>query len=1276
MFPEPYTEASARQAVIRLLDYIEPAGTSVHTLSTPLGIAPGATIFESVRDGAVSGEEAVVEEAQKKKAKTAEAGADEDKEKNAFSDWTEWPSLPLSKLPVAQNPIQVQPCLRAIQLSPFNPPPAHLRQQGHQLYLQVSILEGDVYTLVCTSRGWYASKSNVNNFDATPRDGSAPTHSLIDLLHSLSPLFSERLFALPSLSSSAPALDPLSTVAIPQAEPAYPWIAPAPKPATVPDVLRTQLAYLHTGATVPDALDSARDWNEEIQGVKELPHATIQERVFRERMAQKTWSEFTQASLRAVLAVARGDIIALNPNEPSRSHMWLASNIFVTKAIDSIDAYAHIGGDAAAHVSHAKDAEGVRLLNRLDVDGAYLLGHTVVDWQGDRWVCQSVLPGIFARREPTDAAPAAATEEGDKKEDWVKVDAENPEQPAANPLIIYGVDSEQSATLHWDEATHAVMEKIASHQRLAAHKVSAGGEEKEFYASSEVKGLRGSDGRRYLLDLPRLNPVDIEWIEKDYAGKLAGPEKEADAPVYPHRMTLLRPELVELFWESELKRWARQVAADQAAKKKAEEGDKTEGEETKEGEEKKEEAAEAEPIIDASTIATLKDFELRFNPDAFVDSLPEDGAEGFTAAKYTDESDASIKAVRDASVFLRTIAVPAVAVDVLTGAASGIMDGISLTRHLHARGINMRYLGHLAAAIDGFSKNENQVGGHLAALKDIVLHEMVFRAAKHALRRNVRDLLPEHVPAAVSHFLNCLLGTGLNASPKAVYERADVGPTAEPAFVSLTPESLRKEIIAEIEVRFRWNLDEAFLVSGLRRPQLLRELASRFAFQVVQRDYAFEASAEASSTDSDKENRQAAAAAPKDKKSKKSTKSASAPAKRTTTFEAADILTLLPIVHSTAPSVSVAEEIFEAGRSTINRGQIDMGLEFMLEGIQFYESIHTVIHPEVAAAYNQYASTLHQLARIKIQQIAQQENADPEQPLGLDIATGLRLQRQAVIIAERTLGVYHPDTLAYYFQLAMLENLEGNSQASLRYFRHILMLWDAIYGGDHPEVNTILSNAGIVLQALQENTLSIALLEQTATRTAKQFGENHTQYGGALHQLTQAHFLGGDFAKALDSSTKAYEIFKVAYGEEHAQTKEVGKNAELLKAVVDNVERQKAAQEQVRQQQLDRLHAAQARPAVPVPTTVTGAKGGKRVLGAANAQAAQAAVAAVAAAAAKAKAEAGEGAEGEDASAGAAERGQMDVDELVKYIQGNVPVKPARGAKNSLRGKRRTGAKR
>lgn len=1314
---EPYTELTARQHVQRLLELIAPPGTSASTLSNPIGLNAGSSIFESIRDGTASEptfEEVEVALAGKKSKGKKEVVKVKKEAQHPFADWKDGGSAPaFAKMPISQEPLEVAACLRSIQVSPFNPPPPHLRQKGHQLYLQVSTLEGETQTLICTSRGWYVSKSNVNTFDPSPRaDGPIVyTHSAIDLLHTISPLFSERLAQIPPLSSSPPALEPISTVPIPQAEPAYPFLATTPKPSVVGDIVRSQLAYLHTGALSPDALDGARDWNEEIQGIKELPRSNMQERVLREKMAQKTWAEFTAASVRSVLAVARGDVPPLNPNEDANAHMFLTSNIFVTKAVDSIDIYSHLGGDAAAHVSHAKDAEGVRILNRLDVDGVHLLGHTVVDWAGERWVCQSMLPGIFSRPQKEDQAnePEQKTDEVDgKKEDWVQVsptkssksvedvkEAEK-EELAENPLIVYGLDSETTTSIHWDAATHKVMSKIATAQRLAAHEVQDGsGKSYEFYASAEVKGLKGTDGRRYLLDLPRISPVDVEWLEKDIDGKLVGSEESAEA--YPHRVVLLRPELVEMFWESELKRWARDVAAKKAKEvesAKADAGEKV-GESSTSKQDNSEESkpeldgseedtkaspaasaaaaqrAEAEAPLETSLEASsLAAFNLRLNPDAFVDQAPAKDAEDltqFVPSKITDESDPTIKAVRDASVFLRQVAIPAVVLDTLTGNTSGVMDGASLSKHLHGRGINIRYLGHLVSTIDSFSAGpdgQKRPSGHLTALKSIVVHEMVFRGAKHVLRSLLAGLASEHASCAIAHFLNCILGTGFNASPQATYDSFDLGEVAaEPAYTKITPESVRKAITKEVASRFRWAVPTEFFEKDLKKRQILRELAMRTGFQLVQQDYAFDqAEAETINSEDDKENKLPVAS--KDKKDKKK-KRVSQDVRRHT-FEPSDILALIPIVRSTAPVCTVAEEIFDAGRATINRGSMDLGLEFLLESVQLYESIYSVIHPEVAAAYNSYTSTIHQLARIKIQQMAA-ENGDPEQPLGLDISTAIRLQRQAVIIAERTLGVYHAETCAYYFNLAMLENLEGNAQASLRYFRHVLNMWEIIHGPGHTEINTVLANAGVVLQAMSEHPLSLTLLLAAHKSTSELFGEEHIQTGQSLHQLTQAHFLAGDIPAALAASEKSLAIFEKRLGAENAQTKEVARNVELLRAVVDNVERQKAAGAQARERQLERLHAAQARVG---GTSVKKRLGSTLGNGSSGSSGKPEGIpptgATVSAADAAAAAE---------AASRIGERGHMDVDELVKYIQGGPSKNPSRG-KNALRGKRRTGAKR
>jgi protein TIF31 len=312
---EPYSDFTARQTVLRLLELIYPGGTSSNNLTSPLAMQAGSTIFESVRDGTASTlvsevayeevEVAIPTGAGRKGKNTKKDSVKVRREVNGnpdhpFQDW-KWRNNTFDQLPLAQPPLEALACVRAIQLSQFNPPQPHLRQLGHQLYLQVALLEGETSTLVCTTRGWYVSKSNVNQFD--PASKSSTFHSLLDLLHSISPKFSERLNKLTPLSSDPPSLEPLSTVPIPQAEPAYPFLANLPK-VNPPEILRTQLAYLHTGSTTADGLESTRDWNEEIQGIKDLPRGNMQERSIREKMLQKTLQEFTQASVRGVLAVA------------------------------------------------------------------------------------------------------------------------------------------------------------------------------------------------------------------------------------------------------------------------------------------------------------------------------------------------------------------------------------------------------------------------------------------------------------------------------------------------------------------------------------------------------------------------------------------------------------------------------------------------------------------------------------------------------------------------------------------------------------------------------------------------------------------------------------------------------------------------------------------------------------------------------------------------------------------------------------------------------------
>jgi protein TIF31 len=66
----------------------------------------------------------------------------------------------------------------------------------------------------------------------------------------------------------------------------------------------------------------------------------------------------------------------------------------------------------------------------------------------------------------------------------------------------------------------------------------------------------GDDGRRYLFDLYRLNPIDIEFLENECEDK----EGEGHLPRYPHKLTLFRPELIESYWDHKSRLWLQEIA--------------------------------------------------------------------------------------------------------------------------------------------------------------------------------------------------------------------------------------------------------------------------------------------------------------------------------------------------------------------------------------------------------------------------------------------------------------------------------------------------------------------------------------------------------------------------------------------------------------------------------------------------------------------------------------------------------------------------------------------
>lgn len=237
---------------------------------------------------------------------------------------------------------------------------------------------------------------------------------------------------------------------------------------------------------------------------------------------------------------------------------------------------------------------------------------------------------------------------------------------------------------------------------------AAEGDQLNFLGPIEWKGIKGADGRCYVLDMVRLTPRDANWIPASSSSfKGTGVWESVGEAVEEDQSLVLRPELIQLYVRSRLARsrnkfiqeYQMKKVIEAEAKKAKEEAEAKEAKEPKEGEEEKdtlaggekekEEDDEEDTKLDEETMKRIKEEEeqilstLKFNPNAF---LQIDGIEDKEQIANDEEQ------IRTLARFLWDEVIPSFLEDIKRGGSSPI-DGEMLTDNLHQTGINIRYLG-------------------------------------------------------------------------------------------------------------------------------------------------------------------------------------------------------------------------------------------------------------------------------------------------------------------------------------------------------------------------------------------------------------------------------------------------------------------------------------------------------------------------------------------------------------------------------------------------------
>ncbi|CAF4588617.1 unnamed protein product, partial [Rotaria socialis] len=211
-----------------------------------------------------------------------------------------------------------------------------------------------------------------------------------------------------------------------------------------------------------------------------------------------------------------------------------------------------------------------------------------------------------------------------------------------------------------------------------------------------------------------------------------------------------------------------------------------------------------------------------------------------------------------------------------------------------------------------------------------------------------------------------------------------------------------------------------------------------------------------------------------------------------------------------------AYQFFTSGQQKLQKGLLREGFELISEAHKLLNKVYGPMHPEICMC-------LRLLARLNYIMGNYQE--------------ALITQRKAVMMAERVLGIDHPQPATEYIHIALYSFANGlsmNASKLLCRARYIIL---TCCGENHPQISLIDSNLGLILLSYgdYENALNF-------------YGTRSLKVALSHHLCARIQSYRGDFRSALNSEREAYQIYKLQLGDEHERTRE---SAQILKHLTE-----------------------------------------------------------------------------------------------------------------------------
>ncbi|KAM7374511.1 hypothetical protein PAMP_007164 [Pampus punctatissimus] len=953
---------------------------------------------------------------------------------------------PLQPIRGDWKPLQ---CLRVLTMSSWNPPPGNRKMHGDLMYLNVLTMEDRELNITSSTRGFYLNQSTSFNFNPKPAVPKILCHSLVELLSQVSPAFRKNFN---TLQKKRVQQHPYERIAAPFQ--VFTWIAPHGD--HILDCVRAEETHTSHMGQDEHTAGQNREWNEELQGCKELPRNSLQERLHRDRSVFKTNSDFVAAATRGAVAVIDGNVMPLNPGEASHMQMFIWNNLFFSLGFDISEHYRPLGGNTAAHAAAICDLRGAQAYTSVDIEGLHTLGTAVVDYRGIRVIAQTIVPGILEK---------------------------NQEQH-----VVYG-SNDYGKTVFTHPRFLELLDKTSKPLRIQRHQVLDHNESSaELCSAIETKGILGNDGRAYILDLLRTFPPDLNFQFSEMEERSEELPKECQRFGYPrrhnHSLASLRPELIEAFIQHRYEVYVNIVSQGLSQLKGCPERQQTEEDSAEMIQDK--DAGQREELVDeprtgdtaaagadmeyhrrnviakaCKAVGSVSDscFDIRFNPDVCSPGV-------CFPSECAEEVQRQRQLLWDAAAFLLSNQIPAVLRDCLDHIAMP-MDGATLTSVLHQRGVNVRYLGTVLVELDRMEGGERL--------------------------RHIKDVEPAAFSAAVSHFLNCLLSSTScfpdSCSDELLSRRRSrrrrshgsrVALLTDSVWARLTHSELWGRIRTEAKDYYHYtidseSIDEVIGKYGLQKISLLREMAIKTGIQVQLREYAFES-------------------------------------RHRPAFGEEDVVNMFPVVKHLKHTATDATQLVQNAQVAVQQGLLKEGYELISQALTLFSSVCGVLHEDVCTCLRllgrlsyilgEYADALsHQekavMSSERIQGIDHPQTIQDYTFLALYCfaggrqSTSLQLLYRARYLALLVSGEDHP-------QVALLDNMLGlvlhglmEYELSLKFLQNAFILTSKYHSAtslkhahSHHLLATVYESKGEFRSALQHEKEAYSIYKS-------QVGENH-----------------------------------------------------------------------------------------------------------------------------------------------------------------------------------------